>query len=135
MRPPNSPASSIHKTATKMSIIMWPSSNDLVKKFSGLNATASTPQQERLALSWRIMPSQLSSLHCSAVAGHCRATLTSAASKFPLKIVFPGGVVTPAAGFATAPATSASTPSTTARVPLGADNLAEAASNEYGGAV
>src|SRR5262245_52014259 len=81
------------------------------------------------------MPSKLSSLHFSAVAGHCRATLTSAASKFPLKIVFPVGVVTPAAGFATAPATSASTPSTTARVPLGADNLAEAASNEYGGAV
>src|SRR5262249_31119396 len=41
--------------------------------------------------------------------------------------------VAPAAGFATTPATSASTPSTTARVPRGADNFAEAGSNEYDG--
>src|SRR4029077_8943698 len=64
-----------------------------------------------------------------------RAILTSAASKFPPNVVLPFGVAAPAAGFATTPGTSASTPSTTARVPLGADSLAEAASNEYGGAV
>jgi hypothetical protein len=64
-----------------------------------------------------------------------RAILTSAASKFPLNVVLPPGVAVPAAGAAATPGTSASTPSTTARMPLGADNLAEAASNEYGGAV
>src|ERR1044071_1818591 len=64
-----------------------------------------------------------------------RAILTSAASKLPLNVVLPSGVVVPAAGFATTPATSVSTPSTTARVTRGADNFAEAGSNEYGGAV
>src|SRR6185437_462479 len=66
--------------------------------------------------------------------GH-RAILTSAASKFPLKIVLPPGVVAPAPGSTTTPATSASTPWTTLRVPLGADSLAEASSSEYGGAI
>src|SRR4029077_12616029 len=62
-----------------------------------------------------------------------RATLTRAASKFPLKVVLPFGVVAPAAGSAEAPAGTIRTPAPAANVPLAADNLAEAASNEYGG--
>src|SRR5262245_45880329 len=69
-----------------------------------------------------------------AAAGY-RAILTSAASKFPLKVVLPAGVAAPALRAVTPPATSASTPLTTARVPLGADNFAGATSNEYGGPV
>ena len=59
-----------------------------------------------------------------------RAILTSAASKFPPKIVVPVGVAVPAAGSAEMPAGWARIPATAAKVPLSADNLAEAASNE-----
>src|SRR5512132_1342409 len=64
-----------------------------------------------------------------------RAILTSAASKFPLNVVLPPGVAAPAARATATPGTSASAPSTTASVLLGADNFADAASNEYGGTV
>src|SRR5262245_36359150 len=62
-----------------------------------------------------------------------RAILTSAASKLPLNVVLPFGVVTPAAGFATVPVPTSSTPAPTARVPRGDDNLAAAGRSEYGG--
>ena len=47
-----------------------------------------------------------------------RATFTRAASKFPLKVVLPFGVVAPAAGSAEAPAGTIRTPATAANVPL-----------------
>src|SRR5947208_15522045 len=62
-----------------------------------------------------------------------RAILTSAASKFPPKIVLPVVVGASWGGFATLPPGSASTPAGAARVLFGADRLAAALSNEYGG--
>src|SRR2546430_1672567 len=65
--------------------------------------------------------------------GSHRAILTMAASKFPPKVVLPVGVAAPAAGSAEVPAGRSRPPAITASVPLAADSLAEAASNEYGG--
>ena len=65
--------------------------------------------------------------------GDYRATLTRAASKFPLNVVLPFGVVAPSAGSAEEPAGIVRAPAPAANVPLAAANFAEAGSNEYGG--
>jgi hypothetical protein len=59
-----------------------------------------------------------------------RAILTRAASKFPPKLVVPVEGVAPAAGSEEVPAGKARTPATAVNVPLDADSLTEASSNE-----